>query len=92
MPTKIGTHSFPLYEAFFFKKPIIYNHKILDSSLKKRVMKININNYNNLSNILDTLKKSSISKMIKDNYNYYNSSFDKKNIKINLIKVFSKVI
>ena len=92
MPTKVGTHSFPLYEAFFFKKPIIYNHKILDSSLKKRVIKININNYNNLSNILNTLKKDSISKMIKDNYNYYNSSFDKKNIKNNLIKVFSKVV
>ena len=92
MPTKIGTHSFPLYEAFFFKKPIIYNHKILDSSLKKRVIKININNSNNLSNILDSLKKSNISKMIKNNYDFYNSSFDKKNIKNNLIKVFSEVI
>jgi hypothetical protein len=92
MPTKIGTQSLPLYEAFFFKKPIIYNHKILDSSLKKRVIKININNYDNFDSILNSLKKKNVYGMIKDNYNYYKSSFDKKNLKNNLIKNFSQII
>ena len=61
-PSLIGSHSFPLYEAFYFKKPIFYNEDILSKEFKELVYLIDIKSeqdlYNKISSFLDNKIKS----------------------------------
>ena len=41
-PSLIGSHSFPLYEAFYFRKPVFYNQDILSKELKEFVYLIDV--------------------------------------------------
>jgi len=42
-PSLIGSHSFPLYEAFYFRKPVFYNKDILSREFSEFVNLIDIN-------------------------------------------------
>ncbi|WP_023649009.1 glycosyltransferase [Candidatus Pelagibacter ubique] len=48
MPSLVGYSSLPLYEAFFFEKPIFYTKDLLDISLQKYVNQIDIDDPKNL--------------------------------------------
>jgi hypothetical protein len=74
MPSLVGYSSLPLYEAFYFEKPIFYTKDLLDVSLQKYVNQINIEDPENLVNQLINFEKN-----IKDI-----------NIKVNLAKNFFK--
>ena len=56
-PSLIGSHSFPLYEAFYFKKPIFYNKDILSKEFADYVYLIDIRStkslFNQFLNFLD---------------------------------------
>ncbi len=77
IPTLVAPHTFPLYEAFFFKKPVIYNKSILDDELIDKVIGLDINKIENFKQALDILKdKNFIDKLVKDNFDYYEKTFD----------------
>ena len=78
IPTLVAPHTFPLYEAFYFKKPVIYNKSILDEQLLDRVIKLDVNNIENLKEALNHLKDEEyIKKIVNDNYQYYKKIFNK---------------
>ena len=78
IPTLVAPHTFPLYEAFYFKKPVIYNKSILDEQLLNRVIKLDVNKIENLKEALDYLKDQKyIAKLTNDNYQYYEKIFNK---------------
>ena len=80
VPTKVGVHTFPLYEAFYFKKPIIYNIKNLDSNLRNKVIKLDISNTNSLNNTIIKLNnKKFINRLVLKNKKYYNKIFNNVN-------------
>ena len=49
MPSLVGYSSLPLYEAFYYEKPIFYSKDLLDESLQKFVNEIDLKDPNNLS-------------------------------------------
>lgn len=49
MPSLVGYSSLPLYEAFYFEKPIFYSENLLDKSLQKFVNEIDLENPESLS-------------------------------------------
>ena len=58
MPSLVGYSSLPLYEAFYFEKPIFYTKDLLDVSLQKYVNQIDIENPENLVNELINFEKN----------------------------------
>ena len=84
IPTLVAPHTFPLYEAFYFKKPVIYNKSILDEQLLRRVIKLDVNKIENFKEALNHLKDEEfIKKITNDNYQYYKKIFNKnKNIEV----------
>ena len=80
VPTKVGVHTFPLYEAFYFKKPVIYNTENLDSNLRNKVIKLDISDINSLKKTIIKLNnKKFINKLVLKNKKYYNKIFNKVN-------------
>ena len=78
IPTLVAPHTFPLYEAFYFKKPVIYNKFILDEQLLHRVIKLDVNEIENFKEALNHLKDEEfIKKITNDNYQYYKKIFNK---------------
>tara|TARA_B100001741_G_C16545885_1_gene596699 strand:- start:443 stop:1627 length:1185 start_codon:yes stop_codon:yes gene_type:complete len=49
MPTLVGYSSLPLYEAFFFNKPVFYTKGLLEENLKDFVTEIDIENIESLA-------------------------------------------
>ena len=84
IPTLVAPHTFPLYEAFYFKKPVIYNKFILDEQLLHRVIKLDVNEIENFKEAINHLKDEEfIKKITDDNYQYYKKIFNKnKNIEV----------
>tara|TARA_B100000780_G_scaffold72966_1_gene48905 strand:- start:374 stop:1564 length:1191 start_codon:yes stop_codon:yes gene_type:complete len=58
MPSLVGYSSLPLYEAFYFEKPIFYTKDLLDVSLQKYVNQIDIEDPENLVNELINFEKN----------------------------------
>ena len=78
IPTLVAPHTFPLYEAFYFKKPVIYNKFILDEQLLHRVIKLDVNEIENFKEAINHLKDEEfIKKITDDNYQYYKKIFNK---------------
>jgi len=78
IPTLVAPHTFPLYEAFYFKKPVIYNKFILDEQLLHRVIKLDVNEIENFKEAINHLKDEEfIKKITNDNYQYYKKIFNK---------------
>ena len=50
MPSLVGYSSLPLYEAFYYEKPIFYTKNLLDKSLQKFVNEIDVENPEDLAN------------------------------------------
>jgi len=49
MPTFVARSTLPLYEAFYFKIPVIYSKDILDKKLEEFVLAVDLNNPKDLS-------------------------------------------
>ena len=62
-PSLIGSHSFPLYEAFYFRKPVFYNQDILSQELKEFVYLIDIQSKQNLYDKICSLLEDSQKKL-----------------------------
>jgi glycosyltransferase involved in cell wall biosynthesis len=56
MPTYVARSTLPLYEAFYFKKPIFYSKNILDEDLEKLIIPVDLYNPEDLSNKILELK------------------------------------
>ena len=73
MPTYVARSTLPLYEAFYFKIPVIYSKDILDKKLEEFVFTVDLDNPKDLSDKIikfDTLKNEINSKKI-NAYNYF---------------------
>ena len=96
IPTLVAPHTFPLYEAFFFKKPVIYNKHVLSNELKSKVIGLDVTDINDFNKKIKLLNNSKIiKKMIKNNHQYFLNEFKPKKIIDKLQKIFlesSKVI
>jgi glycosyltransferase involved in cell wall biosynthesis len=96
IPTLVAPHTFPLYEAFFFKKPVIYNKHVLSNELKTKVIGLDVTDINDFNKKIKLLNNSKIiKKMIKNNHQYFLNEFKPKKIIDKLQKIFlesSKVI
>lgn len=81
IPTIVAPHTFPLYEAFYFRKPVIYNLGVLDNSLKKRVIGLDINDIASLENALRDVEDQNKTKdLIDSNYKYFEEIFNEEKI------------
>ena len=89
-PSYVGSHSFPLWEGFYFKKPVIFNQYTLDSDLKKFVFQLDIHSTKSLTEKIDLINNSVETQNIIDQSNkYYNSIFDEKYILKDIKKIIN---
>ncbi len=58
MPSLIGYSSLPLYESFYFEKPVFYSKDLLDTSLQKFVNEIDLKDPNSLSDEINNFDKN----------------------------------
>lgn len=83
VPSLVGTHTFPLYEGFFFKKPLIYNSKNLDKKFLNNIINLNIDDLESLIKGITYLNSKNINQMIENNFNLYKKNFSNINLLIN---------
>ena len=93
MPSLVGYSSLPLYEAFYFEKPIFYTKDLLDVSLQKYVNQINIGDPENLVNELINFEKNIKDINIKVNLakNFFNNNLSQDQISFKYSEFFNKI-
>ena len=93
MPSLVGYSSLPLYEAFYFEKPIFYTKDLLDVSLQKYVNQINIEDPENLVNELINFEKSIKEINLKVNLakSFFNSNLSQDQISLKYLEFFNKI-
>ena len=93
MPSLIGYSSLPLYEAFYYKKPVFYTAGLLDKSLKEFVTEIDIENPENLAeeinNIENNIEKINRKKI--NAYEYFIKNLSDEKIKTYYTNLFMKI-
>ena len=82
VPTFVGTISFPVIEAFYYKKPVICNSSILDDLYKDKILDLNIDDINSLEKNLLFIKNNykKISDLVERNYIFYNDFYKLNNL------------
>jgi hypothetical protein len=84
MPTIGGPTNLPLYESFFFKKPIFYTKDLLnDENLKKAIIEIDIEDPRDFANKLLNIDNLDLDKIKSYAYDYYFKVCDKEIYKKN---------
>ena len=84
MPTTGGPTNLPLYESFFFKKPIFYTKDLLnDENLKKAIIEIDIKDPIDFVNKLLNIDNLDLDKIKSYAYDYYFKVCDKEIYKKN---------
>ena len=84
MPTTGGPTNLPLYESFFFKKPIFYTKDLLnDENLKKAIIEIDIKDPIDFANKLLNIDNLDLDKIKSYAYDYYFKVCDKEIYKKN---------
>ena len=88
MPTFGGPTNLPIFESFYFKKPIFYTKHLIDDDLKKCLITIDINNEHDFANKIKRLNDENfVRELTKKASDYY-----KKNCNENeFIKVYEKI-
>ena len=73
MPTYVARSTLPLYEAFYFKKPVFYSKNILDKNLEQYVHLIDLKNPRDLSDKIMNLinNEINIDKKINEAYDFF---------------------
>ena len=84
-PSLIGFDSFPLYEAFYFKKMIIYNKNIIDKLFIKNIIPLNVSKNYDLEKKILFLKKNNriFKKILIKNNKLYKKNFSQLQIQFN---------
>jgi hypothetical protein len=82
-PSLIGSQSLPLFESFFFEKPIMYNQKIIDPIYNKAILKLDVTDCDSfILNMKRLLKnKNFVKNLIKQGKKIYNFNLDTKHVK-----------
>ena len=83
VPSLVGTHTFPLYEGFYFKKPLIYNSKNLDNKFLDTIINLDVDNLESLKKAINFLNKNNVDQMLEDNFSLYKNNFSNMNLLIN---------
>ena len=93
MPSLVGYSSLPLYEAFYFEKPIFYTKDLLDVSLQKYVNQIDIENPENLVNELINFEKNINDINIKVGLakSFFNNNLSQDKISSKYFEFFNKI-
>ena len=93
MPSLVGYSSLPLYEAFYFEKPIFYSKDLLDNSLQKYVTEIDLEDPSSLSNeILNfDVNSKTIHEKVRLAKEYYTENLTNEKITSKYYKFFNKV-
>jgi glycosyltransferase involved in cell wall biosynthesis len=85
MPTYVARSTLPLYEAFYFKIPVIYSKDILDKKLEEFVITVDLNNPKDLSDKLmkfDSLNNETNSKKLNAHSYFMKYCTDEKKLEI----------
>ena len=91
MPTTGGPTNLPLYESFFFKKPIFYTKGLLnDENLKKAIIEIDIKDPVDFANKLLNINNINLEKIKSYAYDYYFKVCDKEIYKKNYIAILNE--
>jgi glycosyltransferase involved in cell wall biosynthesis len=91
MPTIGGPTNLPLYESFFFKKPIFYNKNILqDEILKKLIIEIDVERPFDFFNKLIDIENINLEELKINAYEYYLKECDKVKFKNNYISILKE--
>jgi len=91
MPTTGGPTNLPLYESFFFKKPIFYTKGLLnDENLKKAIIEIDIKDPGDFANKLLNINNINLEKIKSYAYDYYFKVCDKEIYKKNYIAILNE--
>jgi len=92
-PSYVGSHSFPLWEGFYFKKPVIFNQYTLDSDLKKFVFQLDVNSMKSLTEKINFIKNNvETQRMVNQSNDYYNLIFDEKYIHENIKEIVNSYV
>ena len=91
MPTTGGPTNLPLYESFFFKKPIFYTKGLLnDENLKKAIIEIDIKDPGDFANKLLNINNINLEKIKSYAYDYYFKVCDKEIYKKNYMTTLNE--
>ncbi|WP_415321011.1 glycosyltransferase [Candidatus Pelagibacter sp. Uisw_092] len=76
MPTYVARSTLPLYESFFFHKPVFYSNDILDNKLYQFVIGFNSNDPSDLVNKFKNIENGEIDlkKLTNSAFEYYKST------------------
>ena len=93
MPSLVGYSSLPLYESFYFEKPIFYTKDLLDNSLRKFVNEIDLENPNNLAREINDFDKNTnnINEKIILAKKYFIENLSDEKIKSKYLNFFNKI-
>lgn len=91
-PSLVGSQSLPLFESFFFQKPIMYNEKILDQFYANATLPLNIDDHESLSFNINKIIDNPIliNDIIKRGLKIYEESQNENFIKKRLFSIFKK--
>ena len=91
MPTLVGHSTIPMYEAFFFKKNILYTQNLADEKLKKFISEIDISDVKSFYKKYQQIKKDKNNLINLDNANlYYLNNCSESEIVKNFEEVFEE--
>jgi hypothetical protein len=93
MPSLIGYSSLPLYESFFFEKPVFYTKDLLDTSLKKFVTEIDLSDPESLALEIYNFDKNieNINEKVKNGKKYFIENLSDDKIKFEYLSLFNKI-
>ncbi len=93
MPSLVGYSSLPLYEAFYFEKPVFYSKNLLDVSLQKFVNEIDLEDSTSLANQINNfdINKNDIFEKVKLAKEYYTENLSEEKITSLYFKFFNKI-
>lgn len=91
-PSLVGSQSLPLFESFFFQKPIMYNEKILDTFYQDATLRLNIDDHQNLGFNIEKIINNPklITDIVKRGLEIYKASLNGNIIQEKLFKIFKK--
>lgn len=93
MSTYVARSTLPLYESFYFKKPIFYSKGILDEKLEKFVIPFDLDDPSDLSKkIIDFLKQDTTENKLSEAKKYYELNCNEKNLMNNYRNVLNKYL
>ena len=87
MPTTGGPTNLPIYEAFYFKKPIFYSDNLLakNDQLNDLIIPINLDDPNDLAQKLENFSINNEKKKLKEHLNFIKKFAHPKDINKNII-------